>query len=387
MTEHVALPPFSAWSGPRQPRLLIVGEAWGQHEHELRKPFVGESGKELFQMLGEAMPGVAPELHAEIVSQFRYGLAWTRLREKWLEAAGVALTNTFNLRPLANKIEYLCCKKTELPPGYTYPAIEKALYLREEYLPELDRLDWEISEAKPNLVLACGAKASWALLRDPSIGKIRGAVAKATLGETGVKVLPTYHPAGILRNWAWRPIAVADLMKAGLEMGFREFRRPSRQIIYSPTLAEAQEWASQTLAGGKAAYPLLSCDTETAAGQVTMISFARRPDECLVIPFVDNTKPGWSYWESAGEELGAWDVVGSLLESDIPKLWQNGLYDLQYLLPLGFRVSCNEDTMLLHHSFLPEMQKGLGFLGSIYTSEASWKLMRGRKADTEKRDE
>jgi len=64
------------------------------------------------------------------------------------------------------------------------------------------------------------------------------------------------------------------------------------------------------------------------------------------------------------------------------------MYDLQYILPLGIAARANlEDTMLLHHSHYPEMKKGLGFLGSIYTSEPAWKLMRTMKADTEKRDE
>jgi hypothetical protein len=44
------------------------------------------------------------------------------------------------------------------------------------------------------------------------------------------------------------------------------------------------------------------------------------------------------------------------------------------------------DTMLLHHSMYPELPKSLGFLGSIYTNEAAWKLMR-RDAEELKRDE
>jgi hypothetical protein len=41
-----------------------------------------------------------------------------------------------------------------------------------------------------------------------------------------------------------------------------------------------------------------------------------------------------------------------------------------------------EDTMLLHHAMQPEMEKGLGFLASVYTDEASWKFMRkGAKHD------
>jgi hypothetical protein len=44
--------------------------------------------------------------------------------------------------------------------------------------------------------------------------------------------------------------------------------------------------------------------------------------------------------------------------------------------------------MLMHHSIMPEMQKGLGFLGSVYTDEPAWKLMRRKRADEpEKADE
>jgi hypothetical protein len=44
--------------------------------------------------------------------------------------------------------------------------------------------------------------------------------------------------------------------------------------------------------------------------------------------------------------------------------------------------------MLLHHAIHPEMRKGLGFLGSIYTDEPSWKLMRKRGGDeTDKAEE
>ncbi len=75
-----------------------------------------------------------------------------------------------------------------------------------------------------------------------------------------------------------------------------------------------------------------------------------------------------------------------VLEGPWPLLFQNGMYDLQYLYKMGFRPrACLEDTMLLHHSLFPELQKGLGFLGSVYSNEAAWKLMR--KQDSFKKDE
>jgi DNA polymerase I-like protein with 3'-5' exonuclease and polymerase domains len=188
-----------------------------------------------------------------------------------------------------------------------------------------------------------------------------------------------------LRQWAWRPIVVADLMKGAREGLFPEIRRPARRVLVSPTLSEVKAWTAETLASPP---PFLAPDIETASGQITCIGFARSRGEALVVPFWNRTAPGWSYWPTFQEELEAFQCVKALLESPIPKVWQNGVYDLQYLMKYGVRPARNaEDTMLRHHSQFPELQKGLGFLGSIYTDEASWKLMRRRKADTEKKDE
>ena len=43
--------------------------------------------------------------------------------------------------------------------------------------------------------------------------------------------------------------------------------------------------------------------------------------------------------------------------------------------------------MLCHHALFPEMQKSLGFLGSIYTEIPAWKMMRNKKNMKEKRDD
>lgn len=378
---HKPTAPFSAWSGPRDAKLVIVGEAFGRRENEIKKPFAGESGKELFLMLGEAFPFVEPALHEEIVKLFKYDLAWVGRRDEWYNAASIAFTNVVNVQPYGNKFEELCCKKADLPKDYDLPSVEQGKYLRPEFLPELDRLREELMTVGPNLVVAAGAKSSWALLRNTKISQIRGAVAD---GEYGFKVLPTYHPAGVMRNWSWRPIVVTDLTKAAREMRFAELRRPSRKILWDPTIEEVERWTAETLANPPL---LLSADTETARRMITMISFARSKDDILVIPFVDKSKPGWSYWPTPELERRATDCMARLLESGIPLLWQNGMYDLQYILPLGIRASVTEDAMLLHHSLLPEMPKGLGFLGAAYTDEPAWKTMRTAKADTEKRDE
>lgn len=387
------LPPFAATAGARQPRMVLLGEAWGGDEADQRRPFVGAAGRELFLMLGEAMPEVEPELHARVVAKMRYGSAWVGARNEWFEAAGIGLTNVLALRPPGNKLELLCQSRKELEdPHYDLPAIAKGKYLHPQYVPELQRLYAELATWAPNLIVALGNTACWAALRATNIGSIRGAVAMGTGGQ-GVgrtwlasKVLPTYHPAGVLRQWNWRPIVVSDLMKAHREAQFAEIRRPQRQVLVDPTIGEVQQWAAATLA---APPPMLSCDIETEFGQVKCVGFARSVSDAIVVPFVDKTRPGWSYWPDPGQERAAWDAVAGLIEHPRTRLLgQNFIYDTQYLNPLGINCgSLAEDTMLLHHSIWPEMQKGLGFLGSIYTSETSWKLMRRQKADTEKREE
>jgi len=324
----------------------------------------------------------AAELH-------KYGLAWVRERAKWLSDASILLTNVLALQPPGNKLEALCDKKEAVGGArYLYPSITKGKYLLPEFLPELDRLRREIELVKPNLVLCLGNTALWAVLGVTNISSVRGSVAEGVQQGVcpGRKSLATFHPAGVLRQWSWRPIVVADLMKAARELAYPEIRRPARQALVSPSLDELGHWTNQALDNPPA---YLGVDCETAFGQIKCISFARSKSDAICVPFVDETKPGWSYWPSQGEEYAAWCCCQSLLACSAPKVFQNGLYDLQYILPMGLQVDMRqgEDTMLLHHSLFPELQKGLGFLGSIYSSEQSWKLMRRRKADTEKRDE
>lgn len=406
---HVPLPAFAAVAGSRAPKILFVGEAWGESEALTRQPLVGESGKELWRMLGEAWPGVAPAEHAEAAAMHNYGAAWVKPRTAWMEAAAIAYTNTLALRPPGNKLEMLCLKKkeveelaAEMGARYDWPSIKQGQYLRPEYLAELLRLDEEIDVLRPNLIVALGNVACWALLRETNIGSIRGTIrVSRPIAGRAYKVLPTYHPAAIMRQWGWRPQVVGDLMKALREGQSPEIVRPKRSILVKPTLDEVWDWVRMLLATPRREVPYIACDTETRAGQVTMIGFARSRSDAILIPF-SNERPalmqgpagpiadprGWNYWAEPWQEESAREAVDQLLRSDIPKIFQNGMYDFQYLIREKFNLhACIEDTMLLHHSILPEMRKGLGFLGAAYTNEPAWKLDRLAKADTEKRDE
>lgn len=380
----MTLPAFAATTGSASPTIVFVGEAWGQTEDLYQKPFVGYSGREFTQMLFEANPTLAPDLQVETRQMFHFGEAWIRPRERWLNEVGFALTNVLAFRPPENKIENICLSKKEVGAGYQLPPIAKGKYLPEKYFPELLRLEEELLAWRPNLVVALGNTALWALCQTTAISSVRGTTRLGQLGSWSGKVLPTYHPAGICRNWPLRPIGLADLFKASREGASPLISRPARDVLVSPTISQIEQWTAATRANPP---KCLSCDTETKFGQITEIGFARDWSDAIVIPFVNLAKPNGSHWDKP-DELRAWTCVETLLRLDCEKVFQNGLYDLRYILPLGIRPTrLSQDTMLKHHALFPELQKGLGFLGSIYTDEPAWKLMRTQKADTEKRDE
>lgn len=341
--------------------ILIVGEAWGKEEAEAGgKPFVGPSGRLLKGCLSQV------------------GISYDECY----------VTNVFNLQPKpSNDISNLCGKKDEALPGW--PALTKGKFVRAEYSNELERLFKEILYVKPILILALGATACWALLKTTGIKNIRGAPIPCDVGSTKglfgntLKVLPTYHPAAVLREWKLRPILIADLYKARHEMDFPEIRRPAREIWIEPSLADLDTFEKEHILRS----PQLSIDIENSGEQISCIGFAPSKNIALVVPFISKENKTGSYWNTLDEELLALDWCRRMCKLDKVMIGQNILYDVNHLWRnYGITIPhVAEDTMLLHHALQPEMEKGLGFLGSIYTEEPPWKMMR--KADTIKKED
>lgn len=356
--------------------LLICGEAWGKDEEALEHPFVGASGSFLLESLARVgLIDLSPSDKANLREYYRSGknpyfnlLVWEAHRE-------IKLTNVLNLRPKpSNDIKNCCGPKAQGVPEM--PSIAQGKYLRAEYQPELDRLYKEVTAHKPNLILAVGGTAAWAFLKTSGISKIRGSTAESPFG----KVLPTYHPAAILRDYSNRPIFLADLNKAKRESLFPEVRRPRREVWIEPTIEDIWKFHNQFVGH------VVALDIETVGDMITCVGLSPDPQHSLVIPFFDPTKPGKNYWAKPEDELLAWAYIVQLCR-EVNTVFQNGMYDVHFLWrAMGIPVlRAIEDTMLLHHALQPELSKGLGFLGSVYTDEASWKIMR--KSATAKREE
>jgi len=202
---------------------------------------------------------------------------------------------------------------------------------------------------------------------------------------SGYKLLLTYHPSAVTRQWELRPATVADLSKALKEKDHPDVRRPRREIWIEPSLEDIQTFIKDHIREGQ----ILSVDIETSGTQITCLGLSPRKDLAIVIPIHDERSKDGNYWPSKELELKCWRAIRDVLENpSIPKLFQNGLYDVPFLLrSYGIRVmGASEDTMLLSHALHPESLKGLGFLGSIYTDEGPWKVER-KSSSTIKRDE
>lgn len=350
--------PIVPSSGPSPCKIAIVAEAPGDAESEQLRPLVGPSGWELRRML---------------------------------KTIGVNLddcykTNVFGRQPMGNNVSLYGVPEKAPETAHMGPLTTNPItYLNPAFLPEIHRLSEELASCKPNIIIALGNVACWALLGQQGITALRGSVHRTNITGTITKVLPTYHPAAVLRQWEWRVIALADLEKAHNESFTPDFAYDNSELWLNPTYPDLLEFGHRYMEHATEC----ATDVETKRGQITAVSFAPTPDISIAIPFwLEGPNP--DYWHTVHEEAAAWRWVQHWIEKpDLVKVMQNGMYDTQYFMRHGMKViNFTEDTMLAHHSLYSELQKGLGFLGSIYTNTVSWKKMRTfRVEDQLKKDD
>lgn len=376
-----------------QPNLFLVGEAKGAEEAKINSCFVGPSGIELLRMLNESGIISLTSFDRDYINRYYRESNPAMLDAVWNLHPEVYRTNVFQFHPLSNDLVTLCGPKEEAIAGYPKLLSNKGNsnaewrggYVRAEFEEELERLAGEIITGNPNVIVCLGNTALWALAGLTAITKHRGTTLVSTHTVLDYKLLPTYHPASILRNWENRPTLVADLIKARRESAFPEIRRPHREIWIEPNLGDIERFINEHIGVDC----LLSVDIETSGSRITCIGFAPSERIALVIPFDDSRSKNGSYWETPQLEAKVWGLIRRVLsDGRVRKLFQNGLYDIAFLYrAYGIEtINASEDTMLLHHALQPEALKGLGYLGSIYTDEGSWKHMR-KKQETIKRDD
>lgn len=292
----------------------------------------------------------------------------THLAGAGLDPAKVKMVNLF---PFSNRQRALG-SKAESSQEFVSPETQR--FFKASTREHITRLEQTILREKPNVIVALGNIALTALTNKSGIKRYRGAAMPSRLiGGEVFKVLPTWHPSTIFRQYSLKPVFFLDLEKALYQSGFREIRNPSSKIWMNPTLDDLYTFHKDHMVG----QPFLSCDIETKALMITEVGYSdARGENAIVIPFYHRRRK--NYWPTHAQEREAWRFV-AMVNQTFPLVGQNFNYDMAYFWRT-MRLPCPklvDDTMLMQHSLYPELEKGLGFLGSAYTNNPSWKFLRG----------
>ena len=313
----IDVPPF----GNPQSKVAIVGDFSSGFDIKARKPFSGPGGQILESCLHSAC----------------------------LIRGEVYLTNLVKCRA-DNRALFFDEKKTK----FTERGME---YVR--------LLQAEMSEVGANIIVAAGGAAFAALCSLGHLSTYRGYLFPST-SLPDRKVIPIHHPNSAMRGmYTYRYMIASDLSKARGESEFPELRRPERSLIYShQSVGDALDWLRYY-----EEQDIVGFDIEVINHEVSCISFSSDPNTACVIPIADR----WTL----DEEFLIWRGIQKVLGNPkSKKIIQNSMFDVPFLLTRSGIVTRGEihDTMIAHSIMFPELQKSLGFLGSIYCgAQEYWK--------------
>lgn len=303
--------------GPLDAKIAFIAEAPGSDEEKEGRLLIGASGNKWEIVLG------------------RNGISRDTI------FAG----NLFNYRPENNKFERLVGQ----PELY---ACINTLY---DYL----------REHKPTIICTMG---NWPLYfftgkkgKKPGTGILnwRGSIMTSNVvGLEDVKVIPTVHPAAILRSSSLYPIFDADIKRVIQDSAFPELRLPERKFIIAPKHDELLYWTEELLKADK-----LAVDIENV----------RNSSHIMCVGFASSAKLGVCIENSENDSITR-DCLWRLLSSPIPKIFHFGTHDTEVLRANGYEVNNYWwDTIIGQHVMWPELPRSLAYLTSIYTREPYYK--------------
>lgn len=335
--------------GPIPARIMLVGEYWGEDEEREGLPFVGTTGMELNRMLHEVGIMRSECFLTNVINHQPPGksqgrpvnndiTAWIPMRKKDVTAAHIPLKN-LKVMPVV---------------------VEGYLALRKE-----------IDLVKPNLIIAMGNVAMWALTGKWGIMNWRGSQLMTDAMEgPQVKVIPTHNPAAVLREWPLRAAVLEDLRRAKRNSYTATYTPPARKYIIRPNLNQVMDCLKALharLESGEEVW--MDFDIETRSGHIECFSLSWSRLDAICIPIMSYTGTE-GYWSTEEETNIIYASYRVLTHPRAKIRWQNGLYDAQYthrwwlFIPRG----C-QDTMISQHTIFSDQPKALHYQASVY---ADW---------------
>jgi len=323
--------------GQPDARVMLIGECYGGGEADA--PFTGTAGQELNRMLSEA--GI---LRSECY-----------------------LTNLVNARPKHGDIEHwVPKKKTGIKP--TFIPLHGKL-VDPIVLEGLEQVKKEIDLVNPHVIITFGNLPLWALTGIEGAMKWRGSL----LDYEGTRLIPTLHPAMIIKQWEYRSPMVNDLRRA-----YRELTAPVQEPKWNfqirPTYSQVMGVIADRLADMEARITWLDLDIETSKGHIACVGFSWSRTDAMVIPLMTKADR-YGYWSEEEEASIVYALYKLLTHPNCRVRWQNGLFDAQYIhRSWHFIPRHGQDTMISWHVMFAGQKKSLDYQASILCDHyVQWK--------------
>lgn len=312
--------------GPDDAKILFVGEAPGVDEHDKGRPFVGESGM----------------------------LFTNCLARNGIQRESVRLANLCHYRPNHNKFDNLIGT----------PVLLQGVQDLYAY----------IESHKEHITVICPMGA-WPLMfitgirprkkrdKTPSIKNWRGSIL-TYVNDPSIKVIPTYHPAAVLRERSLYPTFDLDIRRVIEDSETRERHLPIRKYVTNPTGLDLEEW---TIRLCNADYLATDIENAKKSTHLLCVGFAPSPDVAVCIN---------------AENIEGRKSIARILEAHNKKVFHYGFHDIRVLQENGFTIAgaiqegerrYHHDTYIGQHVLNPELPRTLEYLTSIYTREPYYK--------------
>lgn len=248
-------------------------------------------------------------------------------------------------RATLNLVNTIGCR----PPNNVYPGDDKwtatdrfTAYAGVKYCRE-HHLEPALTQIQPSRIVALGDEALTALTGRSGITLWRGSpLPLRGRPLEGPKVVPTLHPAYLMRQPGLFSVAVRDLRR-GLEV-------PPEEYDLFPNLDTVRAFNSRTFA----------FDFEWDHwSNITMCGLSDKPYHAVVVPFVGEYIDELKRIFEAAEIIIGHNIVDA---------------DTAYFERLGWNVTAKlHDTMLAQHLVQPDYRHGLAFVASVFTNKIFWK--------------
>lgn len=309
--------------GPVPAKIMIVGEAPGYREDDVRRPFAGRSG----------------------------GLLDSKLEMVGLKREDCFITNVCKCRPPDNATP----NKTQQKACRHY-------------------LDDEIEAVKPEFILCLGNTAL-SVVRKSGILKHRG----NWYDYGDAKVFPTVHPAAVLRNPSYEALFDTDLRAFARGVRGEEPAPPPKTILVrdKKTLgkmceailkAEAVAYDLETSGFDEQVQeePKYAAESKTGWPAIATLSVSVKPGVAFVLP-VSHPEAPWR------DPIRALRIVGNaLVYTNAKRVAHNAKFDDKWLQAFGVNINSDFDTMLAAHILDENRWKGLKVLAPMLLGVDAW---------------